>query len=164
MFHDACDDFVTFYLNQQMFGVDLRPISEVLAMPEFRILGDPTHPEVGAARGIFNLRGAIVPVVDLKVQLGLPTSPYGLSHKVIVVHHNESLFGLVVDSLGTLVNLEREQLSPAPIVNCGIPRRFVKHVGRTSEGLIVILNIEEVLDAVRGSFALVEDVRETIAS
>lgn len=163
MAEDRTNNLITFYLKDQLFGLELHPVSEVLAIPEITNPGNLSYMQTGAVKGFFDLRGTIVPVIDLKIQLGLPACPLTLANKVIVAQHAQSLFGLIVDELGSVLHLTREQLSPAPEVDCGIPRIYVKGVGRLSEGLIVIISLEELLGAFQRVFAVERDAREPVA-
>ena len=135
------DGFVTFQLEDQLLGIPVVLIQEVL-MGE-QILPVPLSPR--EVKGFLNLRGQIVTAVDLRALLGLPDRAQGDSFMNVVVAHGDELFSLLVDRVGDVVEAGDSAFEPTPSTLDPIWKRCCSGVIRLERGLLVILDVDLVL-------------------
>lgn len=143
------DGFVTFRLANQWLGVPVILIQEVLTAEA--VSNIPRSPDQVA--GFLNLRGQIVTAVDLRVCLGLPSREDDQQVMNVVVRDGEELFSLIVDQVGDVVEVEERRIEQAPSTLPGVWKDVCTGVIRLDEGLLVILDVDQVLgsDSVRAA-------------
>ncbi len=128
-------------LNDVEYGVDILSIHEILKMPEITRL--PNAPSY--IKGVVNLRGKIIPVVNVRGRFGLPESKVTDLTRIIVVGINEKLIGLLVDAVYQVVRIPKRNVDlPSELIE-GVSAEFIEGVGRLKDRLIVILRLENML-------------------
>ncbi len=135
------DGFVTFRLANQWLGVPVILIQEVLTAEAVSAI--PRSPSQVA--GFLNLRGQIVTAVDLRTCLGLPSRADDQQVMNVVVRDGEELFSLIVDQVGDVVEVDDGRVEPAPPTLPGVWKEVCTGVVRLDEGLLVILDVDQVL-------------------
>ncbi len=137
--------FLTFQVGGAEYGVEILRVKEILEYQ--RPTPMPQAPPT--VRGLINLRGAVVPVVDLAVKLGLPQQvPTRRSCIVIVEGEREvGLVGLAVDAVNQVIDLDEAQLSPPPALGLGPAAHLVSAVGKRQGGFALLLDIDRVVGA-----------------
>ncbi len=139
----AAQEFVTFFIGKQMFGVPVLKVQDIL-QPD-RIAAIPLAPAEVA--GSINLRGRIVTVIDVRVRLGLPpvdtkqTQPMG-----VTVEHGNDLYSLLVDRVGDVISLPVSDFEKNPGTLDPVWREFSIGVYRLKERLMVVLDVQKLLD------------------
>lgn len=113
-----------------------RDVTEVPRVPDF-------------VRGILSLRGIIIPVFDMRVRLGLPVKG-GERERVIVVKRGGGFCGVHVDEVVQVVRIPAQGIEPPPVILEGIDREFVEGIGRVSDRMLILLDMEKVLDVTLG--------------
>jgi len=136
------EDFVTFIIKDQMFGVPVLKVQDILT-PD-KIANIPMAPP--EVRGSINLRGRIVTVIDVRVRLGLEKRDPGDSNMGVTVEHENDLYTLLVDSVGDVIGLSSEGYEGNPSTLDPLWREFALGVFRLEEKLMVILDIEKLLN------------------
>lgn len=135
-------EFLTFTVEKQLFGLPLAGVSDVLdARPLTPVPLAP--PEVA---GSLNLRGRIITAIDVRRRLGLPAMPCGAEHMSIVTESDGELFNLIVDTVGEVLAVGDDQYEDNPVTLDPEWRRFSAGIYRLSDGLMVVLNVEPLLD------------------
>jgi purine-binding chemotaxis protein CheW len=136
----ASREFLSFQLGAEEYGIDILKVQEIRAYER------PTQiPNVPAfIKGVINLRGDIVPVVDLRLKFGL-ASTYDGSTVVIVLNLAERIFGVVVDRVSDVLALAPEQIRPAPDFAARIDNAFVRGLAALGERLLIIADIERLV-------------------
>jgi purine-binding chemotaxis protein CheW len=134
-------EFLAFKLGSEEYGVD------ILRVQEIRSYERPTRiahaPEF--VKGVVNLRGAIVPIVDLRLMLRLPQAAYDAFTVVVVLHIGQRVMGMVVDAVSDVIAFGPEQLRPVPAMNSPIGDEHLLAIGMAQERLLVLLDIEKLL-------------------
>lgn len=137
---------LSFFLGDEEYAVD------ILSVQEIRVWEPPTRlPSVPSfVKGVLNLRGEIVPVLDLRERFGLPVPPYG-KHTVIVVLQVESegrrrAMGAVVDRVSDVYHIERSQLLPSPPMGGPIDIESVLGLATAGETMLIVLDVDKILD------------------
>jgi purine-binding chemotaxis protein CheW len=96
--------------------------------------------------GILSLRGVIIPIIDMRIRLGLPRSGQSGKERIVVVKNKNALSGLLVDEVIQVVRVKTDTFEEAPAVMDGIDRDFICGIGRSDERLIILVNVQNVAD------------------
>lgn len=138
---DGGDDFLTVSVGDQLFGVPVLTVQDVLGPhPITRI---PLAPKEVA--GSLNLRGRVVTAIDLRTRLGLPLGPETASRMNLVVDLGGELYSLVVDSVGEVLSISADKFEKNPSTIGPAWREFCTGVYRLEQGLMVVLDVDNVL-------------------
>ncbi len=132
---------VSFLLEDVEYGVDILSVHEILRYPELTRL--PNTPEF--IKGVINLRGNVIPVVDVRIRFGLTVSDITDLTRVIVVETGEKLVGLLVDNVHQVVRIPESSVDPPSELIEGVSEQFIMGIGRLKNRLIVILNLGNIL-------------------
>jgi purine-binding chemotaxis protein CheW len=130
---------VVFQLGEEEYAVDITQSKEIIKIT--KITNVPNTPDY--VRGVINLRGQIVPVVDLRKRFNIQGRCE--KEKIITVEVRESLIGLVVDAVNEVFWFDMEELEPAPEVEGGIKQEFVRGVLKRGERLLVLIDLNKLL-------------------
>lgn len=139
--------YLTFKLEDEMFALDISKVREVLEFSS--VTKVPRTPEF--MRGVINLRGSVVPVVDLRLKFGMTRTEKTVNTCVIIVEvsfENESMvLGALADSVQEVIELEPEKIEPAPNIGMQLRTDFIKGMGKRDEEFIIILDIDKIFTA-----------------
>jgi purine-binding chemotaxis protein CheW len=145
--------YLTFTLDGGRFAIDIERTREVLAFTSATKV--PRTPDF--MRGVINLRGHVVPVIDLRLKFGLPRTETTINTCVIILEvETESggiILGALADSVQEVIDLASDQLAPPPKIGTRIDTDYIRGIGRRDDDFIMILDIDRVLTA--------EDIRAT---
>ncbi|MBN6151484.1 chemotaxis protein CheW [Xanthomonas sp. AmX2] len=141
----APDQFLTFLLGKEMFGVGILGIKEII---EYRAPTDvPMMPP--ALRGVINLRGAVVPVVDLQQRFGRPASEITKRSCIVIVEvangSERQVLGLLVDAVSEVLEIAATDIAAPPAFGAGIRRDFIHGMGKVGERFVILLDADAVL-------------------
>ncbi|PPT90323.1 chemotaxis protein CheW [Xanthomonas theicola] len=160
----APDQFLTFLLGKEMFGVGILGIKEII---EYRTPTDvPMMPP--ALRGVINLRGAVVPVVDLQQRFGRAASDVTKRTCIVIVEvangNERQVLGLLVDAVSEV--LEIADIAPAPAFGAGIRRDFIHGMGKVGERFVILLDADAALSTQEfvAMAGIASDVEEGMAA
>lgn len=142
-----CDQFLTFMLAGEEYGVDILRVQEIKGWDEATEI--PNTPDY--IKGVINLRGTIVPIVDLRSRFELEHMEYSNTTVVIVLkiksNENEKTIGFVVDAVSDVYNVTEEQLKPSPDFGSAVSTEFVKGLATVDEKMVILLDIDHLIDA-----------------
>lgn len=131
--------FLTFALGEEVFGIEIRFVTEIIGMQPITPL-----PEVpNFIKGIINLRGKIIPVVDVRLKFEKETVAYNDRTCIIVVETNEITVGLIVDKVAEVLKIEDENIVPPPDHRTGIQNRYLAGIGKDGEDVKLLLSCEK---------------------
>jgi len=137
--------YLTFKLGEENYAVDVANIREILDCTT--ITRVPRAPEF--MRGVINLRGSVVPVVDMRLKFGMSRSENSVNSCIIVVEmlldDEIILVGSLVDSVQEVLELEPERIEPAPKIGAALNADFIRGMGKNNEQFIMILDMDKVL-------------------
>jgi purine-binding chemotaxis protein CheW len=137
---EAPQQYLTFSLGDAEYAVDVLRVREIRGMgPIAPIPNEPEH-----VRGVMNLRGAVVPVIDLRVALGLAPASYGKFTVIIVLFVKNRTMGFVVDTVCDVVNLLPAEVERAPELGPDIDPLLVDGVARVDGRFVVLLDIDKI--------------------
>jgi len=132
---------VSFVLEDVEYGIDILAVHEILQIPEISRL--PNTP--GYIKGVINLRGNIIPVVDMRKRFGFPDADITDETRIIVIETNERVIGLLVDNVHQVVRLSNSNIDPPSDMIEGVSEVFISGIGRLRDRLIIILNLQNIL-------------------
>lgn len=137
--------YLTFYLSGEMFAINILSIKEILEYPHLTPV--PMMPEF--IRGVINLRGAVVPVIDLSSRFGRPKSELARRACIVIIElqteDSKQDIGVIVDGVSAVLEIPFEAIEPAPSFGANIRPDFISGMGKISEKFVIILNVESVL-------------------
>lgn len=136
--------YITFKLGEEVFAINVGQVREVLDLS--LITKVPTAP--GYMRGVVNVRGTAIPVVDLRLKFGLTAAPDGVNTRIIVleltVSGEPAVLGGLADSVHEVIELEPAQITPPPTIASRWRSDFIQGMGRRGDQFIIILDINAV--------------------
>ena len=135
--------FVSFQIGDEGFGVNIHQAREIISYPELTKI--PNAPEF--VEGVIDLRGEIVPIVDLQKRLNLNTENNEQEQKVIIVEVEEMLVGMKVDEVEGIIRLNEEDIGNAPQLARDINQSYVQGVGRMEERLLILLDLTAIFSS-----------------
>ena len=139
--------FLTFKLGDEVFALDITKVREVLDFTT--VTKVPRTPDF--MRGVINLRGSVVPVVDLRLKFGMSKTENGVNTCVIItevtVDNDTTILGALADSVQEVLDLEPGSIAPAPKIGTKLRTEFIKGMGKRDDRFIIILDIDKVFSA-----------------
>ena len=132
---------LTFSLAGEEYGVDILTVREIRGWT--RVTRIPQTPAY--VLGVLNLRGAIVPVMDLRLRFGLERESYGDNTVMIVVAVAERLFGIVVDAVSDVVDIDMAAIRPVPDMGAVVDTRYLKGLATHVERMVMLLDVEKLM-------------------
>lgn len=129
--------YLTFHLNARPFGVRIETVREINRMGDITPI--PSAPSFMA--GVMNLRGKVIPVVDLRLKFGLATSEQTRETCIIVIDTQAGLVGTIVDSVSEVVELGQEEVESSPSIREGNSTNWIMGVGKVDNRVILLVDI-----------------------
>jgi len=133
--------FVSFMLDDVEYGVDILSVHEILRYPEITRL--PNTPNF--IKGVINLRGNVLPVVDVRLRFGFPKGNITDLTRIIVVETGGKQVGLLVDNVYQVVRIPVVNVDPPSDLITGVSEEFISGIGRLKDRLIVLLNMSHII-------------------
>jgi purine-binding chemotaxis protein CheW len=148
--------FLTFKLGAEIFAVEVAKVREILDVTT--ITKVPQTPDF--MRGVINLRGGVVPVIDLRLKFGMTRTESTVNTCIIVVEvvigDETTVLGTLADSVQEVFDLEADQIEPAPRIGTKLNTEFLRGMGKRDDGFIMILDIDKVFSV--GDIELVQGI------
>lgn len=132
---------VSFMLDEVEYGVDILCVHEILRFPDMTRL--PNTPDF--IKGVINLRGNVIPVVDVRIRFGFPLGDVTDLTRIIVIETNDKQVGLLVDNVHQVVRIPVANIDPPSDLISGMSEDFISGIGRLKDRLIVILNMTNII-------------------
>lgn len=147
-------EFLVFSLGDEEYAIDILKVQEIRGYENVtRIANAPDF-----IKGVTNLRGVIVPIVDLRIKFHLDSVEYGGQTVVIVVNVGDRIVGIVVDGVSDVMTLTPEQIKPAPEFGVTLSSDFLSGLGSLEDRMLVLVDIDKLLTS--EEMALVDSTRE----
>jgi purine-binding chemotaxis protein CheW len=165
---DSCQ-YVTFSLGDELFGVEVTRTREILSLtPVTKVPQTPDY-----LLGVINLRGQVVPVVDMRLKLGLPAGPETEDTCIIVVEvqidGEPIVVGALADAVREVLEIRSDQIEPPPRLGTRLKTEFITGMGKLDEQFMILLNIDRIFNSedlvfVQDSSQRADVVYEEVAS
>ena len=134
---------VTFSIGSEEFGVDILKVIEIIRTLE--ITKVPKAPAF--VEGVINLRGLVIPIIDLRRRFGLAEKAGDSDTRIIVIEINGMSVGFVVDSVSEVLRIPANTVEPAPPVVAGVDSDYISGVGKLEDRLLILLDLDKLLSA-----------------
>lgn len=150
--------FLTFYLEDEIYGINIFDVKEIIAM--MRTAPVPRTPHY--IKGVMNLRGNIIPVVDMRLKFDMPQKDPEMYTAIIIINIEGKNIGFIVDKVEEVVNVDEQHIAPPPEFGSSIDTRFISKMAKYKESVVMILD----LIALFGSeeLAMVQNLNKTTNS
>ena len=137
-------EYLTFRLGAEEYGIDILRVQEIRSFEEpTRIANSPPH-----IKGVVNLRGVIVPVVDLRIKLSCEKIGYDSFTVVIVLNVKGRVVGAVVDSVSDVLELPHKEIRPAPdMAGSSVDTAFITGIASVGERMLILMDIEQLMSS-----------------
>lgn len=150
-------EFLIFTLGNEEYGIDILKVQEIRGYDQVtRIANTPDF-----IKGVTNLRGVIVPIVDLRIKFNQQNVEYNESTVVIVLNLGQRVVGIVVDGVSDVLSLTSDQIRPAPEFSVTLSTEYLTGLGAVGDRMIILVNIEKLLSS--DEMALVDGTASQIA-
>jgi len=137
----TASQFLTFSLGQEEYGIELLKVQEIKGYSAITpIPNTPPH-----IKGVMNLRGAVIPIVDLRIRFAMEAIEYTQFHVIIVINVGTKVMGLLVDAVSDVLNVVPEDIRPAPDFGAHADTRFISGMASAGDKVAVLLDIETLL-------------------
>ena len=139
--HVGAREYLTFRLDQEECGIDILKVQEIRGYEQpTRIANAPTF-----IKGVVNLRGTIVPIVDMRLKFNCAQADYNIFTVVIILNLRDRVVGIVVDSVSDVMELSAENIRSAPDVESAIDNGCILGLGSVGERMLILLDIEKLM-------------------
>lgn len=134
---------VSFKIADEEFGVNILEVQEIIRMVEIT-----TVPQtLDYVEGVINLRGKVIPVVDLRKRLSMESREADQNTRIVVVDIDHEIMGLIVDSVSEVLRIPAGSIEPAPEIITGLEAEYIKGVVKLDEKLLMSLDLSKIVDA-----------------
>ncbi len=137
------NEFLTFTLGAEEYGVDILKVQEIRGYDT--VTKVPNAPSF--IKGVINLRGTIVPVIDLRLKFSLERADYNEFTVMIILNVARRIVGVVVDGVSDVMQLTPEQIRPAPEFGGGINTKFITGIGALEQRMLILIDIEKLMSS-----------------
>jgi purine-binding chemotaxis protein CheW len=135
--------YVVFSLNEQIYGIEVPKIKEVVSYRKIT----PLPNMVGFIKGIINLRGVVLPVFDLREKFNLSETTYTPFHIIIVMEISGRAMGVIVDEISDVVELSPDEVQAPSNLPPNVQTKYIKGIGKKENELIVLLDVDRLLSS-----------------
>jgi purine-binding chemotaxis protein CheW len=135
--------FLTFVLGNEEYGIEILRVREIMGLLDITTV--PQTPDY--MKGVINLRGKVIPVIDLRLKFSMPEEEHTKETCVIVAEVNNTSIGIIVDSVSEVLDIKSGEIEETPSFGQGIDTDFIMGMGKTKEKIIILLDIERVLSS-----------------
>ena len=135
------DKFLTFIIDNEEYGVEIAKIREIISICKItKVPESPTYVE-----GIINLRGDIVPVINVRRRFNKPWKEYDALTCIVVIEYSNYKIGLIVDNVNEVVYIHEENILPPPSSKINYYNQFIRNIGRVEEDVKLLLDLDKLL-------------------
>ena len=136
-------EFLSFTLGQEEYGIDIQKVQELRGYDTVtRIANAPGH-----IKGVVNLRGIIVPIIDMRLKFNLGAPTYDQFTVVIILNIGRRVMGMVVDSVSDVITLKPEQIRPAPSMGSVLDTEYLMGLGTLDERMLILIDLDRLMSS-----------------
>lgn len=138
---DELLQLVTFSIGEEEFGVNILKVQEIIRTMD--ITKVPRAPAF--VEGVINLRGKVIPIIDLRKRFGLFSKPEDKDTRIVVIEINNIIVGFVVDAVSEVLRIPASTVEPPPPVVAGVESDYINGVGKLKDRLLIMLDLDRIL-------------------
>ena len=133
--------YLTFALGHEEYGLEILEVREIIGLMEITAI--PKVPEY--VKGVINLRGKVIPVIDLRLKFSMPKIDYTKETCIIVLNVDDKLIGIIVDKVCEVLDIAKENIEPSPSFGSKVHVDFITGMGKVGDKVKILLNIDKIL-------------------
>jgi len=133
--------FVTFLIGGEVYGVDVTKVQEIIGMTQITHMPNA----LSFVKGVINLRGSVVPVIDMRIKFNMDEREYDAFTVIIIVEVKQRLVGMIVDSVSDVANIPVGSIQDTPHFTSKIETDFISGIGQIDNNLVIILDVDSVM-------------------
>ncbi len=145
------DKYLTFRIADEDYAIDISFVQEIIRIQKITVVPDTAN----YLKGVINLRGKVIPVIDVRLRFGLHERDYDDRTCIIVVNMSDVVTGLIVDRVSEVLNIPENQMDPAPKTGKKDAGKFIKAMGKMGDAVKIVLDINHLL-----SYQEINDLKE----
>jgi len=135
--------FLTFLIGKELYGIEIKHVTEIIGIQEITEM--PEMPNY--VKGIINLRGKIIPVMDVRLRFGKQPRAYDDRTCVVVINFEGVSIGFIVDSVSEVLTIPEQDIAELPSMNTCVKNGYIKNIGKTGAGVVLIIDCEKLISA-----------------
>jgi len=135
------DKFLTFALEHEFYGIDIKYVTEIIGIQSITQI--PELPNY--VKGIINLRGKIIPVIDVRLRFSKPPKEYNDRTCIVVVDIENILVGLIVDTVSEVLSISEKNIVAPPEIKTGYENKYIKGIGKVGDEVKLLIDCEKIL-------------------
>jgi purine-binding chemotaxis protein CheW len=133
--------YLTFWTDSELYGIPIADVVQIISMQDITPLPDfPNY-----AKGVINLRGIIIPVIDMRIRLKKPEVEYTDNTCIIVTSIQDTYIGFIVDTVDQVATIGQDDITPAPKVSKEVTNRYLTGIGQVNDKVVLILDLSKIL-------------------
>lgn len=156
------NQYLTFHLDEERFSLDISQVREVLDFTT--VTKVPRTPDF--MRGVINLRGGVVPVIDLRLKMGMPETVKTVNTRIIIVEvmidGDATVLGVIADSVEEVCDIDSDMILPPPKIGTRLKTEFMRGMGKLGEEFVIILDIDKVFSS--DELSIVSEMSDNMTS
>lgn len=133
--------YLTFWTDGELFGIPISDVVQIISMQKITPL--PDFPDY--AKGVIDLRGIIIPVIDMRIRLKKAEAEYDDSTCIVVTSIQDTYIGFIVDTVDEVVDIDSENISAAPKVTKEVTNRYLTGIGQVNDKVVLLLDLSKIL-------------------
>lgn len=133
--------YLTFFLGDEEYGIEIKLVKEIIGV--LQVTAVPLSQDY--ILGVINLRGKVVPVIDLRLKFGLPKCKPTERSCIIVIEYKKELDGVLVDAVSEVIDIEKEEFEETTFLDQKVDERYIRGVGKKDEKIKILLDMKNVL-------------------
>ena len=134
--------YLTFFVADEQYGLDINSVKEIIA--SMNITNVPKTPDY--IKGVINLRGVVIPVIDVRLKFGLEEKEHDVNTAIIINVIDNVSIGFIVDRVEDVLSLNKSQLTESPKFGTNVDTTFIENVAEVNEDVIMILNLKKIFE------------------
>jgi purine-binding chemotaxis protein CheW len=136
------DKYLTFYTDKQLFGIPISDVVQIVGMQD--ITAVPEFPSY--AKGVINLRGTIIPIIDVRLRLKKDEIGYDERTCIIVTNINDSFIGFIVDSVNEVTSIYQDNISDPPRMGADYVNTYITGIAKSNSNIILLIDLKKILN------------------
>jgi purine-binding chemotaxis protein CheW len=133
--------YLIFKIEDEAYGFDISYVTEIVGIQPVTAIPEAA----GYMKGIINLRGRIIPVIDLRLKFGRQEKAYDGRTCIIVLSYENTVIGFIVDSVSEVITLKEDQLVPLPSYGKELKKNYVRYIGKAADGIKLVLDCNRII-------------------
>ncbi|HPV42161.1 MAG TPA: chemotaxis protein CheW [Spirochaetota bacterium] len=135
------EQYVTFYIKNEIYGVPVMKVQEIIGMTKITAMPN----SLPFMKGVIDLRGAVVPVIDLRLKFEMEQAEYNNFTVIIIVEVKDRLVGMIVDSVSDVLSIPVHSIQETPSFSAKINTEYMQGIGQKDDTLVIILDVDRIL-------------------